>query len=156
MQSNEATDLFNKARDYAFRLLKFRMRSEKELRQRLKKKKFEESIIERVINFLREKEFVNDKEFARAWVESRLKRPLGFRRIKQELQIKGIDKKIIDDVLAIAESNYDEDSIVLELAKRRLKRLKGIEPRKIKSRLYSYFLRRGFSPDVISDIIAQL
>lgn len=157
MNSKEKTDLsFSKAENYAFRLLKFRMRSEKELYQRLKRKKFEEGTIERVIAFLKEKGFINDMEFAKAWVESRMKRPLGFRRINEELQTKGVDKKIIEDTLATAKSNYNEDDIVLELAKKRLKRLAGLEPRKIKSRLYSYLLRRGFSPDIVSDIINQV
>ena len=156
MKSKEEPQFFNKAREYAFRLLKFRMRSKKELYQRLKRKKFEEETIERVIAFLKEKEFVNDKEFARAWVESKLRRPLGIRRIKQELQIKGIDKKTIEDVLARAKKGYNEDSTVFKLAKRRLARLKGIEPRKVKTRLYSYLLRRGFSPEVVSDVITQI
>lgn len=157
LKVNEAKlDSFNKARDYAFRLLKFRMRSRKELFERLKRKKFDLDIIDRVIAFLREKEFINDEEFAKAWVESKLKRPLGLRRISEELKIKGIDKEIIDKVLASAKNNYDEEAIVMELAKKRLPRLKGIELRKVKSRLYSYLLRRGFSPDVVSGVITQL
>ena len=156
VNSRDNSYFFNKARDYAFRLLKFRMRSRKELFERLKRKKFDPDTIDRVIAFLREKEFINDEEFAKAWVESKLKRPLGIRRISEELKIKGIDKEIIDEALASAKNNYDEEGIVTELAKKRLERLKGIEPRKVKSRLYSYLLRRGFSPDVVSDVITQL
>lgn len=156
MKSKGNTQFFNKAKDYAFRLLKFRIRSEAELYQRLKRKKFDEHTIEKVILFLKDKEFINDQQFARLWVEDKIKRPLGLRRIREELKRKGIDKKIIEEVLTEAQSNYNEESIVLELAKRRLERLKNLDPRKARTRLYAYLLRRGFSPDSILDVIIQL
>mgnify|MGYP001591772823 FL=1 len=148
--------IFNKARDYAFRLLKFRMRSEEELRQRLKRKKFDQATIEKVIQFLKEKDFIDDREFARAWVADKIKRPLGIRRIEQELKTKGINKEIFQEALATSCNNYDEAGAIRQLAVKRLERLKGLEPRKVKSRLYSYLLRRGFSPEIVFDIITQL
>lgn len=148
--------VFNKARDYAFRLLKFRMRSEQELRQRLKRKKFDQAAIEKVIQRLKEKDFIDDREFARAWVADKIKRPLGIRRIEEELKSKGIDKEIFQEALAKATNNYDEESIIRQLAEKRLQRLKGLDPNKVTSRLYSYLLRRGFSPGIVFDVITQL
>ncbi len=77
-------------------LLKFRLRSEKEIRLRLKKKKFDSKIIDETAAFLKDKDFINDNNFAHLWLESRLKRPLGLRRIKEELRQKGIAREIID------------------------------------------------------------
>ncbi|MCM8795938.1 MAG: recombination regulator RecX, partial [Candidatus Omnitrophica bacterium] len=149
-------DPLQKAKDYAFLLLKYRPRSEKEIYQRLKRKKFKESIIQQTLIFLRNKEFVNDVYFSQLWVESRLKRPFGLRRIKEELRLKGIDKEIINDVLEKTKENYSEEEVVKQLVKERLRRLKKIEPQKAKQRLYSYLLRRGFSAEVITDVLNEL
>jgi len=148
-------DGFNKARDYAFFLLKFRLRSVNELAGRLKLKKIPEDTIKEVISFLKEKRFIDDNIFARAWIDSRLKRPLGLRRIKQELRQKGVAKEIIEAQTAKVK-DYSEVTTVLDLAKKRLNRLKGIDRLSAKRRVYAYLVRRGFSPEVVIDTLNQL
>lgn len=148
-------DLLSKAKNYAFLLLKFRPRSEKEIRVRLKKKKFDQEIIEETVAFLKDKDFINDNYFAKAWVESRLKRPLGLRRIKEELKVKGIDKEIIDSQIGEIKKSYSEEDIVTEIARERFNRLKNIERELAKRRLYAYLLRRGFSPEIVINVLNQ-
>lgn len=146
----------NKALNYAFCLLKFRPRSEYELRQRLKKRGFQGQEIKETIFFLQEKSFLNDQEFAREWAESRLRRPFGFKRIRQELKIKGIKQELIDQTLRELNSKYSEDEMIQEAMLRRWEKLKHIEPVKAKRRLFMYLLRRGFSADIIRDSIREL
>jgi len=152
---NKRTESFDKARDYAFFLLKFRLRSENELAQRLKLKKFPEESVKEVISFLREKKFIDDNVFAKAWINSRLKRPLGLRRIKQELRQKGVDKEIIEEQSS-GVKDYSEAGTVLDLAKRRLNILKGTDQVIAKRRVYAFLLRRGFSPEIVIDTLNQL
>ena len=154
MQDRVSLEL-QRAKNYAFLLLKFRLRSEKEIYQRLKKKKFPEGIIQETLFFLRDKKFIDDNFFAKTWIESRLKKPLGLRRIKIELRQKGIDKEIIDSQLSEIKKGYLEQEIVTKIAQQRLKKLKGIEPIKAKSRVYGYLLRRGFSPEIVIDVLSQ-
>ena len=144
-----------KARDYAFLLLKFRLRSRKELYERLKRKKFTEEIIKQTLDFLESKGFIDDSNFAKAWIASRIKRPLGLRRLRQELKIKGINEAIIDTKIGEIKNNYNEADVVRKIAEEKFNKLKGVEPRKAKKRIYDYFMRRGFSPDVVIDIINQ-
>ena len=148
--------MLQKAKDYAFLLLKFRLRSENEIRQRLKKKKFDADIIEMTLFFLKDKGFIDDNYFAKTWIESRIKKPLGIRRLKAELSIKGINKAIIDTQIDKIKKSYSEEDIVGGIAKDRLNKLKGIDPQKAKKRVYAYLLRRGFSPEVVMDTINQL
>jgi len=148
--------LLQKAKDYAFLLLKFRLRSENELRQRLKKKKFDADIIELTLFFLKDKGFIDDNYFAKTWIESRIKKPLGIRRLKAELSIKGINKAIIDTQIDEIKKSYSEEDIVGGIAKDRLNKLKGIDPQKAKKRVYAYLLRRGFSPEVVIDALNQI
>ena len=149
------SESFAKARDYAFFLLKFRLRSENELLERLLRKKFPEEAAKEAVAFLKEKRFIDDNVFAKAWLNSRLKRPLGLRRIKQELRQKGIDKAVIETEIGKVKG-YSEAETVLELAKERLGKLKTIEPVKAKRRVYEFLLRRGFSPEVVIDVLNQL
>ena len=141
------------ARAYAFLLLKFRLRSEGELKARLKQKGFSEALSQETVNFLKDKEFIDDRVFARGWVAARLRRPFGLRKIRQELVYKGLSEEIIDDSLVKLKEHYNESQIVSQLAQQRLSRLKSIEPRKAKARVYGYLMRRGFSPDIVSDVL---
>ncbi|MBI4981916.1 MAG: regulatory protein RecX [Candidatus Omnitrophica bacterium] len=141
------------ARNYAFLLLKFRLRSENELYQRLVKKGFSIEVAKEVVNFLREKRFIDDKLFAKAWVDSRIKKPFGVRRIKQELLRKGMAQEVIDKQLAQIKENYSEIDVVRQISEERFKKLSGVTPEAAKRRVYGYLLRRGFSPEVILEVL---
>ena len=151
-----ASDVLQKAKNYAFLLLKVRQRSEKEIQGRLKRKKFDDDIIREVLSFLKEKAFINDTDFTKSWIESRLQKRLGLRRIEQELKVKGIERQTIERELREAKKGYVESEIVLRIARDRLGRLKDIEPQKAKRRIFSYLARRGFSPEIIFDVINNL
>ncbi|MBU0547676.1 MAG: recombination regulator RecX [Candidatus Omnitrophica bacterium] len=154
-KSSISPKVSEKAKEYAFLLLKFRLRSEKELVQRLKQKGFSEELSRDTVNFLKDRQFIDDRVFAKGWVASRLKRPFGLRRIKQELVQKGLDKEIIEETFVQAKEDYDEGSIVKRLAEQRFSKLKGIEPIKAKQRVYAYLMRRGFSSDLVSNVVGK-
>lgn len=153
---NNRTDLLQKAKNYAFLLLKFRLRSEKEIYARLKKKRFEEAVIKKTIVFLKNSGFINDTYFTRLWIESRLKRPFGLRRIKEELRLKGVDKDTIDLEINALKDSYSEENTVKRVVQEKLYNLKNLDPNKMKRRLFSYLVRRGFSVDMAIDAIRQL
>jgi regulatory protein len=153
---DKSTDELKKAKNYAFLLLKFRPRSEKEIYQRLKNKKFNEEIIKNTVAFLKDKEFIDDNYFAKAWIQSRIKRPLGLRRLRAELKVKGVDKEIIDSQIEEIKKDYAEEDIVKAIAKAKISKLKGVEPLKAKRRILDYLLRRGFSAEIAFDVVRQL
>ena len=99
---------------------------------------------------------INDEEFAKAWVESRVKMPLGFNRLKRELRLKGIADDVVAKVISQARHNINQEETVNRLAKDKFGRLKNLEPNKAKRRIYAYFLRRGFAPDIVIDAIKRL
>lgn len=142
------------ARDYAFLLLKFRLRSEEEIRQRLNKKKFEAEVIEKAVSFLKEKDFLNDRLFVRAWIKARLQKFLALSLIRRELLLKGVGREIVEAGLRqLLEQGYSEAEAARRIAAQRSERLKGIEPFKARRRLYQYLARRGFSPETIQEAI---
>lgn len=145
-----------KAKDYAFLLLKFRSRSEKEIYMRLKKKGFDRETIQEVLSYLKDNNFINDISFANAWIESRLKKPIGLIRIRKELRLKGIDDKIINRKIDELKDRYFEQDIVKKIAKEKFNQLKNREPDKAKRRIFSYLMRRGFSADTVWDTLNEL
>ncbi len=146
---------FQKARQYSFLLLKFRPRSEHEIAERLTRKKFGPSVVRATVFYLREHRLVDDEQFARAWVAERLKKPFGVRRISRELQVKGIDRSVIEAVLRDATAGYDEGTQVSALAREKLSRMKALPPETARRRVFAYLLRRGFSPEQAIDALQE-
>ncbi len=145
-----------KAKDYALRLLTYRPRSRMEIKNRLKKN-YDEKVAEEVIRKLQELNFLDDSQFARSWVESRLlNRPRGQRLLEQELRQKGIDKEIIEEIIQDTFDKYNEEELALASAKKRLKSYSRLDKLTGKRRLYGYLGRRGFSPDTISQVLKKL
>ena len=150
---NDRQEVLEKARSYAFLLLKFRLRSESELLCRLRLKKFDIDIARETVAFLKEKGFIDDKVFAKTWIASRLKRPLGLARIRHELRIKGVKEPLIDDEIRAARKDYPEEEIVSSLAKARFSRCKDAIPAIAKRRVVAYLLRRGFPPELVTEVV---
>jgi len=145
-----------RARAYAFLLLKFRPRSCAELAERLKKKKFDQAVIEQTVSFLRAKRFIDDEAFARAWAESRVRKPLGLARIRQELFKKGISRDITASVLSDVGARFPESEAIRELARRKFEKSKDADARAAARRIGASLIRRGFSPDAVWDIVSEL
>jgi len=154
--SSELSSDITKAKRIVFQLLKFRARSRKEIEDRLKKKKFTRETINSVIEYFDKIELINDEEFASGWMKSRLTKPLGLRRISFELKQKGITEEIIEQLKDNIKDSYNEYEVVSDLAKSKLNKLKNIELDRAKSRIYRYLLSRGFSIDVINEVVSEL
>jgi regulatory protein len=153
-------DDYEKYLNKALHFLSFRPRSEKEVRDSLIKKKAPQEIVERIINSLKEQKFINDEEFARWFIENRLRfRPKSLRIIKLELKQKGIEMDVIDSVILEIQNNDVADVKVndLDSAKRlvtkRIDKYKGQDKQIIYQKLGAYLARRGFNWDTIKKSI---
>jgi len=153
---NSPEDL-KKAKEFCFRLIKIRQRSEHELRQRLGLKKFSLDIIDEVIGYLKRLILIDDVEFAANWVASR-KHNFGSRRIAFELKQKGIAESIIKQELDKLKEDFNEAEYISGIARKKfekiVKELK--DPFKAKKRLYGFFMRKGYPIDVIIDTLEKL
>ncbi|MEX0616298.1 MAG: RecX family transcriptional regulator [Candidatus Woykebacteria bacterium] len=160
--------------DKSLRLLSYRPRSEKEVRDYLLRKQkikeieksevekaqYEKSI-ERVISRLKDLDQIDDKEFALWWAEQRSKfKPLGQSLIKLELRQKGIDVDIIEEVAKGAQGTEETNGSEVELAKKAaLKKLgsyKNLEKAEFRVKMGQFLARRGFSWDIIKKVVDTL
>ena len=150
-------DYFEKFYNSALRFLSYRPRSEKEVKDKLKvqssKFKVENptAIIEKVIQKLKEYKFIDDVEFAKKWIESRLRfKPRSLRLIKMELKQKGIDPEIINNLQLTINSDLESAK---KLVEKRIERLKGLDKQKVYEKLGRFLASKGFNWDTIKKAI---
>ena len=145
-----------KAQACVYRLLKLRARSEGEIRAKLQQKKFTRDIIEGTLDHFRASNLIDDRNFTRSWIASRLSRPFGSQRIRYELLQKSVDPLIIKDELNKALADHSEEDIVLGLAQRRMVQYRRLDPLKARQRLTGFLSRRGFSQDAVKKAVHKL
>lgn len=148
---------FQKFYDITLRFLSYRPRSEKEIRDKLISKKASLEIIEKIIAKLKEKKFINDEEFAKWWIESRLAyKPRSINLIKRELLQKGIDRELIDAQITNFQFPISNElKNAKKLIEKRLSRYKGLDRRKIYEKLGRYLASKGFDWDTVKKSIDE-
>ena len=149
----EQKESSSKAKEFALKLLSFRPRSKRELKNRLKKKGFGQEVAEQILDRLEELNLIDDHKFALLWVEEKLKnRPTGRKILEQELYLKGIEKEIIQEVLDKTFSEIDEKDLALKLFQKKKKQYLKLDEDTAKRRLNNLLLRRGFSYQTVAGI----
>jgi len=144
----------------AFRYLSNRSHSALELKTKLKKKGFDPEIIQTVIVELKDKKYLNDYIFAENFVRNRVeRRKEGIIKITSELYKRGITREIIADVTESINENPKNYENAFELGKSKFEKIMkrgDTEKNKIKSKLFNFLRGRGFTSDVIFDVINKL
>lgn len=134
---------YHRCHQASLNLLKYRPRSELELKQRLLRKGFLPDAIEKTLKTLKDVSLVDDKAFASLWTDSR-KSNRSQRLIKLELQQKGISKDITQQVTL----DINDDSTALAIAQKKARSLRGKAPREFQGKILTYLLQKGFNYDV--------
>lgn len=141
-------DEIRKAYHSALQFLSYRMRSGLEIRAYLKKKEWAEAIIDVVLQELTSRKYINDLEFAKAYVRtyanSGKKGPLV---LKRELEQKGItEQKIIEALMEYNKEKQIMDAI--QLGNKYTAQNKKHSERMLKQKLQQLLSTKGF-PSVI-------
>jgi regulatory protein len=156
-QELKAQSLAGKAKDAALRLLAIRPRSRKELAQRLQKKGYGVAEVDAVIQELQEKGLLDDLRFARLYAEHRLTgRQIGKRMLLVELLQKGIDRQVAQSVVNETTGNDREKIEARGFAEKKLRLLVKGTALQRKKKLYDALFRRGFSPEVVREVLRDL
>lgn len=97
-------------------------------------------LTQRVFNRLLRKGYLNDETFARFWVENRNQRKgSSMRRLQSELAAKGVERSIIDNV--IAETDRTDEEEIDKIVAKKYRRYDD------RQKLLAYLARLGFSYD---------
>ena len=138
-----------KARDQAFRYLSIRSRSMREMAQYLQRKGYEPTEIAVTQEYLQGLGYLDDRAFAKAWVEYRQNlSPRSRMQLAGELRAKGIASDIIDETLQSLDP--DDQKAVLQQLVARKRRLYDSD-----QKLINYLARRGFSITLIREVLSE-
>jgi regulatory protein len=149
------SEVKKESKDAALKFLSYRMRSEKEVRDKLRKKEFAQDIIDEVIGDLKRVNLLDDYEFTSAWIRDRISnKPRGKTLLKQELWKKGIKDETIEKVLKeYFEDEEEELNLAKNLLEKRKKRYENLDKNIAKRRMMSFLLRRGFSYEIVKQAL---
>ena len=139
------TDLVNSAIHY----LKFRPRSEHEIKSHLTKKTKDQNLIEDTISYLKELKLINDAEFIDWFIKGRLKQLKGPRLISYELALKF---KTPRDLVTTAISKISSDDLTRAAQKaldKKLRLFAKYPQNQQKLRAYKHLYQRGFTKETI-------
>ena len=147
---------FIRCKESALRIIERSYKTEKEMRDKLRLKEYEDNSINKTIEFLKEYNFINDSNYAKAFISDKLS-SAGSQKIKYALTQKGICKEIIDEELSKLNKD-NEKNTAFNIAKKKFDILKKKENDnyKISGKLYRYLVSKGYGYDVINDVVKEV
>ncbi len=144
-----------RAGEDALRLLSFRVRSEKEIADRLARRGYETDVIDETLASLRRIGYIDDAQFAQTWVEARGK-TRGRRALAHELRQKGVADDLAARTLHEAKTDETEQAAARAVAVKRVGERPADASREARAKLSAFLQRRGFDWDVIRPVLADL
>jgi regulatory protein len=151
------TNDFEKFYNKALKFLSYRPRSEEEVIKKLKSKKAPEEVIKKVIKKLKEYKFLDDLEFIKWWIDSRLKfKPRSLRLIERELLQKGIKAEDVkDQIVKIKNMDLDVES-ARKLVEKKISKYGNLSRQEIYQKLGRFLASKGFNWDTIKRSIDEI
>ena len=135
----------------AVKLLAAKPRSVAELRERLAERCSSKTVIETVIDRLREYGYLDDERYALGYASSKVRQqPIGRRRLELSLERKKVDRAVAADALdQVFTETPEEELLDRALAKR--VRLRGRPKTRADAKsLFDHLLRQGFPFEMVS------
>ena len=135
--------------DKLMKFVLFKKRTENEVREKCKILKYNDELIEEIIDYLKENNYINDEIYVEKYIQNvmRLKN-CSVNEIKIDLLRRGVDEGIIDKYINDEVYEFEEKSAEI-LA---IKKIKTMEIQKLKK----YLLNKGFSYNNVSKAIDNL
>jgi len=146
----KSQEQIERAKKNALRYVSVRPRSVYELRTHLQRKSFEDDVINAVVEYLTGLELLDDTAFANYWIDQRETfRPRSRFALGQELRQKGIDRKVIDNVL----EDVDELAAARRVVDKRADRWANLPEDAYLEKMAGFLQRRGFSYEIIREVL---
>lgn len=126
-----------------------------EVYQKLRQWGLNEESANKIIRHLIDERFVDDKRFAKAFVNDKLRfSGYGKRKISLLLYLKKIDKEYINEAISlINDSEYEE--ILNRIISSKGSRMTDLDTYEGRTRLYRFGLSRGFESELISRAVKE-
>lgn len=156
-KSNNSQTISNKsALNSALRILTRRDHSKYELVQKLKRRGFGPEDIDDAVSSCEQFDYINDDRTARVYIRQLKRKGFGKKRIRLELNKKGLKGIRIQGILDDSVSTIDEREGAERILKKNLKRFaREKEALKRRDKIYRFLHARGFSQEVIAHILKR-
>ena len=153
VQDLKQTDLTEGAYQRALNYLSYRSRSEQEIRRNLTKHQIPEDTIIEVLDKLRQSSLVDDRAFAKNWIDNRVQfKPRGKRALSMELYQKGIPREIVDEEL----QELDENVLALQCARKKAQKFQQMDFENFQKKMSGYLNRRGFPYQISRETVLEI
>lgn len=144
---------YEKAKFAALRYIDYSPRTIKETIDKLQTLEFEETVVEATLEFLKSYGYLNDLEYAHSFIRNRIhQKRHGRHKVSYDLIRRGISKDISAPILEeYQEAEYEGATYLYH------KKTKGAEitDQKEKAKITRYLQSRGYSYDIIKDVIQE-
>ncbi|MBS5884968.1 MAG: recombination regulator RecX [Clostridium sp.] len=149
-------DDYIKCKNAALKIVEKSYKSEKELKDKLLLKGYDNLTIDKTLNFLKEYNFLSDINYVKMYVKDR-SRLQGKKKIKYDLIKKGINDNLIEEEI----SNIDEDEereVAYNMALKKYNVLSKRESDKYKlsQKIYRFLLSKGYDYDIVSYAVKRV
>lgn len=139
--------IYIKAQDTALRFIGYKMRTVREIRDKLTEKGFDAETTDAVLAFLEKYGYADDREYARRYIREAMRlRPRGSYALRMELRQRGVAAEIAEEMLAEAET--DEEADAFGWLERKSRGTWPLDEKK-QRQLYGFLQRKGYSYDTI-------
>ena len=146
---------YDKAKEKTFFLLTYRDHSVYELKVKLRKRNFDEKVIDKTIEYLLENGYLNDKKFSEIYLNELLNtKRSGMMIIRKKLFQKGLSRELINNLLTDLDDEIFHNNCLFHLQKKR-KLLEKKHDENIKNKLYNYLSRKGFRYEIILNVFEK-
>jgi regulatory protein len=147
-------DEINFGKKVAYRFLNYKPRSEKEVITKLREKKISQNSISDVISSLKSLNYLDDKQYAKLYIEEKLRyKPEGRRLLEMKLNRKGLEKETVQNIM---EENYSEETEIKKIEDLLIKYEKKVKAKshiEKKQKCFRYLLSKGFDYELITEVI---
>jgi len=148
--------ILNQARSFAYQALARRGHSRRELEEKLQRHGFGAETVSSVLKELETKRYLNDRAFALAWSQKAVEHKfLGPLALQRELELKGIDREIIQEVLEKLYTGTPEEHLAMKAIRRKLAQVRGGKAKALQRSMAGYLARKGFTSEVIEKVVKR-
>lgn len=148
-------DTYEVAFQKALQFINHRPRSVDETRRRLTKKGFSDEVVEATLIKLQDKNWLDDLDFSRQWIENRNAfRPRSERLLAYELRLKGVaDDKITQ---ALEKFGGDENELAYQAGIKKAKKCRHESKFDFQKKVGGFLGRRGFHYGIVKPAVERL
>jgi regulatory protein len=148
------TVVFNSAKNSAVRYLSLKLKTENEVRKKLRDERYDNATVDRVIEELKAIGYINSRLYIQKFIYDRNKlKPQSKKLLRYELMNRGLPSDEIDE--ALNDLSIDEVAIAENLVKKKFGKY-DISDKNVANKVFMFLKHRGYGRSVTEEVFRRL